>query len=113
MAKRGTCSNGSALAWLNSERSKHAIYPHQANYCDTCAQIKESINGMQTSLKRKRHTGSVTEKEQKKIEYDIKMEEDRLAVHKNHASKAHEYYNEMTLCCKEQWNQIQKEVILN
>ena len=32
--------------------------------CGTCAHIKECIHGMQTMLKRKRQSGSTTEKEE-------------------------------------------------
>ena len=100
-ANRGTCSNGSASAWLR--RPKVAIYPHQADYCDTCARIKESVNGMQTTLKRKRQTGSATEEEQKQIEANISSAEGQLATHRQYAAKSREFYTEMTIRCKEQW----------
>ena len=104
---KGTCSNGSASAWLKAERPKLKIYPHQADYCDTCAKMKEEINGLLTTLKRKRQTGSTTEEEQKKIESDIQKAEDSLAAHKHHATKAREYYNAMVLRCQDQWKAIQ------
>ena len=40
--KKG-CSNGSSVNWLKLERPKHAICPHQEDYCCTCAKAKETI----------------------------------------------------------------------
>ena len=37
---RGECSNGSCHNWLKKYRPRHGICPHQADYCDTCAQKK-------------------------------------------------------------------------
>lgn len=105
---RGTCSNGSVSAWLKAERPKLSIYPHKADYCDTCARLKETISGIQTSLKRKRHTGSVEEEEQRKLESDIRTTEDTLAMHKEQAAKSRDFYNEMTARCKQQWAKIQE-----
>ena len=76
-ANRGTCSNGSASAWLKAEKPKVAIYPYQA---DTCAHIKEGIIGMQTALKRKKQTNSATEEEQKQSEANISNAEEQLAT---------------------------------
>ena len=105
---RGTCSNGSAAAWLKAERPKLAIYPHKSDYCDTCAYLRQSISGLQTSLKRKRHTGSVGENEQRQLESDIKAAEDSLVMHKEQAAKSRDFYNEMTARCKQQWTRIEE-----
>ena len=45
---RGTCSHFSAHSWLKANRPKHRIYPHQQDYCDTCAQKKN--HSMQNKL---------------------------------------------------------------
>ena len=92
VAGRGTCSNGVPLPKL-------AIYPHQADYCDTCAWIKVQINGM-------RQSGCVTEEEQRKIEQDIITTEEELATYWEHVSKAREYHNDMTAWCMEQWEKL-------
>ena len=63
---------------------------------------------MQTTLKRKRQSGSATEEEQRKIKQDINIAEEEFATHREHASKAREYYNEMTARCKEQWVKIEQ-----
>ena len=49
---RGECSNGSCHNWLKKYRPKHGICPHQADYCDTCAQKKTEIRAKQTTLNR-------------------------------------------------------------
>ena len=38
-----TISNYSPSTWLKSERPKHTIYPHKADYCDFCARTKASM----------------------------------------------------------------------
>ena len=63
---------------------------------------------MQTTLKRKRQSGSVTEEKQRKIKKDISTAEEELATHREHASKAREYYNDKTTWCKEQWKKIEQ-----
>ena len=45
---------------------------------------------------------------QRKIEQDISTAEEELATHQEHASKAREYYNDMTTRCKEQWRKIEQ-----
>ena len=47
-----TISNFSASSWLKTERPKHAIYPHKADYCDYCAKTKASIKEKQTTIKK-------------------------------------------------------------
>lgn len=49
---RGTASNYSASVWLRAERPKHAVYPHQKDYCDTCAKFKNEIQSKQRTLTR-------------------------------------------------------------
>lgn len=44
------CSNGLSVYWLKLECPKHAICPHQEDYCNTCAAAKETIQGKQTTL---------------------------------------------------------------
>ena len=105
-AGEATCSNGSASTWLRAERPKLKIYPHQADFCDTCARLKQELNGVQTSLKRKRQSGSATESEQKQLEQSISKLEETLTVHKAHANNAREYYNKMVTRCQEQWKEV-------
>lgn len=45
----GECSNGSSHNWLKKHRPKHAVCPHQEDYCDTCAGRKEQIHAKQTT----------------------------------------------------------------
>ena len=79
------------------------IYPCQSGYCDTCAQIKEHIHGIQTTLKRKRQSGSATEAEHKQMEADNSNGEEDLVIHRQHSSKVWENCNDMTIRSKEQW----------
>ena len=58
---RQTISNYSGSVWLKQERSKYAIYPHQKDYCDTCAKIKLNIQSKHMSLTRLHESGSALE----------------------------------------------------
>ena len=44
-----TNSNYAGSVWLRQERPKHAIYPHQKDYCDTCAKVKQRIQSKRMS----------------------------------------------------------------
>ena len=46
-------------------------------------------------------------RKKKRVEADISNAEE-LAIHRQHAAKAREYYNDMTIRCKEQWDKIQQ-----
>ena len=98
------------MAESRETKVKYLPSAHKADYCDTCAQLKETISGIQTSFKRKRHTGSVEEEEQtrKLRESDIRTTKDTLAMHKEQAAKSRDFYNEMTARCKQQWAKIQE-----
>ena len=48
-AGRSECSNGSSHNWLQKYRPKHAICPHQQDYCDTCTQHNSEIKAKQTT----------------------------------------------------------------
>ena len=38
-------SSFSVSNWLHQHRPKHALYPHKLDYCDTCAGLKNEIQG--------------------------------------------------------------------
>ena len=57
-AGNGKCSNGSAVNWLQEHRPKHAITPHQKDYCDTCKEYETQIRSIQTDINRKRQNGN-------------------------------------------------------
>ena len=102
----GQGSNFSAHSWLKANRPKHRIYPHQQDYCDTCAQKKDSLNAKQTVLNRIRQTGSSTEEEQKQIKAEITAIQSELDHHRETAQKSHEYHPTVTKRCAKDWKEI-------
>ena len=44
------CSEHSAFRWLKQHRLKHAICPHQTDYCNTCKELVEEMNRQRTIL---------------------------------------------------------------
>ena len=70
-AGKDGCSNASSHNWLKKHRPKHAICPHQEDYCDTCAEIKGSISSQQTTINRKKQSGGTLPDELKKLEDEM------------------------------------------
>ena len=101
-----TISNYSATTWLKSERPKHAIYPHKADYCDFCAKIKASIQEKQTSINRKLQSGNVDAAEIQELQTEKESLETKLQEHKEMARQSLQYYKEMKDRCCEQWKEI-------
>ena len=63
-----TISNFAACSWLKAERPKLAIYPHKLDYCDLCAHIKCKMQEKQTTINRKKQSGSVESGELEMLE---------------------------------------------
>ena len=101
-----TISNYSASTWLKKERSKHTIYPHKSDYCDTCAKKKELLRSKQTILNRIRQTGSADGSQQHQLESDIAQISSVLEAHHELSRKSHEYYKDITSRCHEDWETI-------
>ena len=101
------CSNGSAWNWLKQDRPKHALYPHESDYCDFCAEKNEEIKRQQTTLNRIRQSGNASEEEQQVIESDIAEVQDNLQKHKVEATRSLENYHKMSQRCENQWKEIE------
>ena len=101
-----TISKFSATTWLKSERPKHAIYPHKADYCDYCAKTKASIKEKQTTINRKLQSGNVDAVEVEELNKEKQSLESNLQEHKDIARESLEYYKEMKEKCCEQWKEI-------
>ena len=63
---KSVCSNDSSHNWLKSHRPVVTIFPHQEDYCDTCARRKVDIIGKQTSVNRLLQSGSADPNELKR-----------------------------------------------
>ena len=99
------CSNGSSFNWLK-ERPKHAICPHQEDYCDTCAKAKEKIKSKQTTLNRLKAAATSTPEEIKELEDKIKTCQQEHAHHRDLANKSHAYFVEVSQKCETEWKRI-------
>ena len=58
---RSTVSSFSVSSWLKQHRSKHALYLHKLDYCDTCAGLRNEVQELETQLKRLMQFGSASE----------------------------------------------------
>ena len=100
------CSNGSSANWLKLERPKHAICPHQEDYCDTCAKAKETIRGKQTTLNRLKQAAASTPEDLFALEDEIQSCQATQAKHREEACESHAYFMECTKKCSTQWKRI-------
>ena len=105
-AGEGTCSAFAAREWLKNFRPKVAIQPHRSDYCDTCKYLKEEISRHQAILKRLLQSGSSNEQEMRDVQASIQSSERDLHQHKDEASAARDFYNNMTSRCKADWQKI-------
>ena len=100
-----TISDFSARSWLNSERPKHAIYPHKVDYCDKCASFKVQIQTKQQIINRLMQTGEgseeITQAKSEKAEIESSLQQ-----HKESARKSLEMYRSVTDKCKNDWEKI-------
>ena len=101
-----TISDFSATSWLKKECPKHAIYPHKADYCDTCAKVKAAIQEKQTSINRKLQSGSADATEIAQLEKDKQTLVEKLQKHKDVARESLQYYKEIKEKCCSQWKEI-------
>ena len=100
------CSNGSSHNWLKMERPKHAICPHQEDYCDFCAKAKAKIKSTQTTLNRLRQNAASTPEEIKQLEEEIKACQLQHERHREEANKSHDYFVEVSEKCATDWKRI-------
>lgn len=89
-AGNGECSNGSSHNWLKKYRPKHAVCPHQEDYCDTCTSRKEQINAKQTTINRLRQAGATTPEEIQQLEEEVKALGQSLENHREEAQAGHQ-----------------------
>ena len=105
-AGKKTCSAFAARQWLKEFRPKLALHPHKSDYCDTCKYLKEEISRQSAVLKRLMQAGSAQEQGIRDVETKVEESEELLRSHKEEASAARDYYNEMTQSCGVKWNKI-------
>ena len=105
-AGRGECSNGSCHNWLKRHRPKHSICPHQADYCDTCAQQKADIKAKQTTMNRLQQASVSLPEDLQKLMDEITALKQTLEIHRQEAQESHHYYVEITKKCSTKWNRI-------
>ena len=100
------CSERSVFRWLKEDRPKHAISPHQTDYCDRCKEMNEEISRQKTTLQRLRHTGDCESERLHEHEALMKQAEATLANHKEEAQEALEHYKFTVQQCKREWSAI-------
>lgn len=105
-AGKKTCSAFAARQWLKELRPKLALHPHKSDYCDTCKYLKEEISRQSAVHKRLMQAGSAQEQGIRDVEAKLKESEEKLHTHKEEASAARDYYNEMTQLCSDKWSKI-------
>ena len=103
---RDMCSERSVFRWLKEYRPKHAISPHQTDYCDRCKRMNEEISRQKTTLQRLRHTGDCESERLHEHEALMKQAEAILANHKDEAQEALEHYKFTVQQCKREWSAI-------
>ena len=103
-----TISNYSASVWLRQERPKHAIYPHQKDYCDTCAKIKKTLQSKRMSMSRPMQSRSASEVSQTHLQSDITHLQTELDTQRDHAMKSHKHYSELRQRCRKEWEEIKQ-----
>ena len=105
-AGKGECSNASSHNWLKKHRPKHAICPHQEDYCDTCAEMKTKISSQQTTINRKKQSSDTLPDDLKHLEDELSGMKHSLEIHRKEAKGAHDYYQEVTVQCADEWKKI-------
>ena len=105
-AGRGTCSNGSSHNWLRKYQPKLSICPHQEDYCDMCAKLKEGIRAKQTIINHLLASASADPNEISCLENDKISLSQALEDHRHKAAEAHKYYVDATKLCAEEWAEI-------
>ena len=100
------CSNGSSHNWLKRFRPKHAICPHQLDYCDTCSRMKQEINAKQTTINRLRQTAASETEELIKLDDELKSLRQSLEDHRDEARAGHHHFVEVTEHCEKEWKKI-------
>ena len=103
-AGRSECSNGSSHNWLQKYRPKHAICPHQQDYCDTCAQHNSEIKAKQTTLNRLQQAAASLPEELEKLDDEIKAIRQTNENHRKEAQDSHHYYTEVKKKCTTKWD---------
>ena len=78
-AGKGECSNASSHNQLKKHRPKHAVCPHQEDYCDTCAEMKTKISSQQTIIHREEAKGA-HDYYQKVTVYSVLMSGKKIGV---------------------------------
>ena len=53
---------------LKTHRPKHAISPHQEDYCDKCAEMKAEIQAKQTTMNRLQQAAASLPEDLQKLE---------------------------------------------
>ena len=103
---REECSERSAFRWLKEDRPKHAVCPHQTDYCDRCKELQEEINRQKTILQRLRHDGDCSD--ERLLEHESLMEQATTEKmdHRRVANEALEHYKFITQKCKADWKAI-------
>ena len=105
-AGKNECSNGSSHNWLQKYRPKHAICPHQQDYCDTCAQHNSEMKAKQTTLNRLRQATASSPEELEKLDDEIKAIRQTNENHRKEANDSHHYYTDVKKKCTAKWDRI-------
>lgn len=103
---KGTVSNFTEHKWLQKYRPKVAIHPHRTDYCDTRKCIETDIARRQQILKCFRQSGSSSATQLQQLEDENSTNADILKLHKEYATKAHDFYRETIEKCRADWDQI-------
>ena len=105
---RQTCGSTAAVEWLKKHRPKVALHPSMTDYCDTCKYLKEQLSRNQAIINRQQQSGSALEENLRSLESTKDNLERELQSHKDTATKARDYYKQMTDKCKQQWSKIKQ-----
>ena len=98
-----TISNFAACSWLKAERLKLAICPQELDYCDFCADTKCKMKEKQTTINRKKQSGSVESGTLESLEKEKEELADSLRDHKEVARESLQYYKSRKEKCAKQW----------
>ena len=93
---RQCCSNGSSTNWLELERPKVTICPHQEDHYDTFPKAKETIRGRQTTLNRVRQASASTPEKLTQLEGEMRSLQEDLAKHHKDACESLSYFIQCT-----------------
>ena len=89
---RSGCGATAAADWLKKHRPKIALHPSMTDYCDTCKHLNEELSRVQAIMRRLQQSGNATEEELKHYEELQHKFEVEKSQHREHATKAREYY---------------------